>query len=47
MGELLCAIADGRQPFNSAQHNLLTLQLTFAACRSSDMDGEYVEVEGI
>ena len=47
MGELLCAIAEGRQPFNSAQHNLLTLQLTFAACRSSDMDGEYVEVEGI
>ena len=46
MGELLSAIAAGRQPYNSARHNLLTLQLTFAACRSSDLDGAFVEVSG-
>lgn len=45
MGELLCAIDEGRQPFNSARQNLLTLQLTFAACQSSDQDGAYVEVQ--
>ena len=46
MGELLCSVEEGRQPYNSAQNNLLTLQLTFAACRSSDLQGEYVEVVG-
>jgi hypothetical protein len=45
MGELLCAIAESRQPFHSAQHNLLSLQLTLAACRSSDLDGALVNVD--
>lgn len=44
MGELLCAIAEHREPFHSAQHNLLSLQLTFAACRSSDLDGAFVPI---
>jgi predicted dehydrogenase len=46
MGELLCALSEGRQPYNSGENNLLTLELTFAACRSSDLDGEYVEIKG-
>ena len=44
MGELMCSIAEDRQPFNSAQNNLLTLALTFAACRSSDQDGLFIPV---
>ncbi len=35
MGELLCAIAEEREPYNSARHNLLTLEMTLAACRSA------------
>ena len=31
MGELLCAIAEEREPFYSARHNLLALQMTLAA----------------
>jgi predicted dehydrogenase len=45
MGELLGAVAEDREPFNSARHNLLSLQLTFAACRSSDLDGAFVPIE--
>jgi len=45
MGELMCAIAEGREPFNSARHNLLTLELTLAACASADQDGAPVAVE--
>jgi predicted dehydrogenase len=44
MGELMSAIADGREPYNSARHNLLTLELTLAACRSAERDGETVSV---
>jgi predicted dehydrogenase len=40
MGELLCAIAENREPYNSAQHNLLSLQMTLAACHSADQDGQ-------
>jgi predicted dehydrogenase len=39
LGELLCAIAEEREPYNSARHNLLSLELTLAACRSADRDG--------
>ena len=39
MGELLSAIADDREPYNSARHNLLSLELTLAACRSADANG--------
>ena len=39
LGELASAIAEDREPYNSARHNLLTLELTFAAVRSAAQDG--------
>ena len=45
MGELLCAIAEEREPFNSARNNLLTLQRTFDACQSLVKDGLFVALE--
>jgi predicted dehydrogenase len=39
LAELLSAVAEGREPYNSARHNLLSLELTLAACRSADRDG--------
>ena len=36
MGELLCAIAEKREPFNSARANLRSLELVFAAIESAD-----------
>jgi predicted dehydrogenase len=39
LAELLRAIAEEREPYNSARHNLLSLELTLAACRSADLDG--------
>ena len=42
LGELVCAIAEGREPYNSARHNLLSLELTLAACRSAEEDGRAV-----
>ncbi|MCS7219949.1 MAG: Gfo/Idh/MocA family oxidoreductase [Anaerolineae bacterium] len=47
MGELLCAIAEGREPYNSAYHNLLSLQITLAACLSADRDGAPVALEEV
>lgn len=44
MGELLCAIAEDREPYNAAAHNLLSLHLTLEACRSADMDGQLVQL---
>jgi predicted dehydrogenase len=44
MGELVSAVAEGREPYNSARHNLLSLELTLAACRSAEQDGEPVTV---
>ena len=44
MGELLHAVADDREPYHSARHNLLSLELTLAACRSSETDGAPVSV---
>lgn len=35
MGELLCAIEDGRQPITSARNNLRSLELAFAAIASA------------
>lgn len=46
MGELLCAIAENRQPYNAARHNLLSLQMTLAACESADRDGAFVAIKG-
>jgi predicted dehydrogenase len=36
MGELLCAIAEDREPSNSARQNLATLELAFAALASAE-----------
>ena len=36
MGELLCAIAEDREPFNSARNNLKTLEAVFAVIKSAD-----------
>lgn len=36
MGELLCAIEDGREPQNSARSNLKSLELAFAAIESTE-----------
>lgn len=47
MGELLCAIAEGRPPSHSAADNLRTLQLTLAACQSADRDSAPVTVAGV
>lgn len=44
MGELVSAIAEGREPYNSARHNLLSLELTLAACRSAEEDGRPVPI---
>ncbi|MCY7286810.1 MAG: Gfo/Idh/MocA family oxidoreductase [Cryobacterium sp.] len=35
MGELMCAIADNRQPYNSAAHNVASLELMIAARESA------------
>jgi predicted dehydrogenase len=43
MGELLCAIEDGREPSNGARENLYSLGLAFAAVRSR-ITGREVEV---
>ena len=45
MGELITAIAERREPYNSARHNLLSLELTLAACLSAEDDGRPVAVE--
>lgn len=36
MGELLCAIEEDREPTNSAENNLKSLALCFAALESAD-----------
>ena len=43
MGELLCAIEEGREPLNSARGNLFSLRLCLAAVKSS-RTGEAVSV---
>lgn len=44
LGELVSAIAEGREPYNSARHNLLSLELTLAACRSAEDDGKPIAI---
>jgi len=36
MGELLCSVAEDREPFNSARNNLKTLETVFAVIHSAD-----------
>jgi hypothetical protein len=47
MGELVTAIAEDREPFNSARHNLLSLQMTLAACHSAEEGGRPVTLDEI
>ena len=47
MAELCSAIAEAREPFNSARHNLLSLQMTLAACRSADEGGRAVALDEV
>jgi predicted dehydrogenase len=45
LGELVTAVAEERTPYNSARHNLLSLELALAACRSAESDGGPVALE--
>jgi predicted dehydrogenase len=47
LGELVTSIAENREPFNSARHNLLSLQMTLAACRSAEEGARAVSLEEI
>jgi predicted dehydrogenase len=47
LGELVTAIAEDREPFNSARHNLLSLRMTLAACRSAEESSRPVAVDEI
>jgi predicted dehydrogenase len=44
MAELMSALAEEREPYNSARHNLLSLELTLAAVRSAEADGRPVRL---
>ena len=44
MGELMCAVAEDREPENSARHGLTTVALTSAARASADRGGVAVPV---
>lgn len=44
MGELMCSIIEGREPYNSIKHNLLSLEATLAACRSVEQGGIPVSI---
>jgi predicted dehydrogenase len=45
MGELMCEIEESREPYNSAEHNLTSLQLCLAALESSKRNGEVVRLK--
>jgi predicted dehydrogenase len=45
MGELMCAVEEDRDPYNSARHNLATLRLLDAASRSAEQDGASVTID--
>jgi predicted dehydrogenase len=45
LGELVTAIHEDREPFNSVRHNLLTLGITVAACRSAEAGGVAVTLD--
>ena len=47
MGELMCAVAEGRQPSNSAAHNTASLRLLMAARASADDGGAVVPTAGL
>jgi hypothetical protein len=41
------AVAEDREPFNSARHNLLSLRITLAACKSAEESARAVSLEEI
>lgn len=43
MGELMCAVEEGREPSNSLADNQATVRATLAACRSADLEGAAVD----
>jgi predicted dehydrogenase len=45
MGELICAIEANREPENSGENNLLSLQLTAASLESHRRGGEWVSLD--
>jgi predicted dehydrogenase len=45
MAELQTAIAEDRAPYNSARHNLLSLEITLAACRSAGAGGRPIRLD--
>jgi predicted dehydrogenase len=45
LGELATAIAEDREPFNSARQNLLSLRITLAACRSAEEGSRAVALD--
>ena len=45
LGELVTAIVEKREPYNSARNNLLSLEMTLAACRSAEDDGRPVALD--
>jgi predicted dehydrogenase len=45
LGELCWAIVEDRAPYNSARHHLLSLDLTLAACRSAELEGQPVPID--
>jgi predicted dehydrogenase len=47
LAELMNAVAEDREPFNSARHNLLTLQITLAACKSAEEGARAVSLDEI
>jgi hypothetical protein len=47
MGELVTAVAENREPFNSARHNLLSLRMTLAACLSAEQGARPVTLDEI
>jgi predicted dehydrogenase len=47
LGELVSAVAEDREPFNSARHNLLSLRMTLAACKSAEESARPVSLEEI
>ena len=45
LAELASAIVEDREPFNSARHNLLSLAITLAACRSAEEGSRLVSLD--
>jgi len=46
LGELMAAVEEDREPFNSARHNLLSLAMTLAAVESAERDGAAIPIGG-